>query len=101
MAQQILIGLTLMLTSKGVAGIPRASMVILLGAAASFSLPVAPIFIIIGVDEIMDMARTAVNVLGNCLATVIVAKWEGEFDGEKALRKAGKILESENQEFLG
>jgi proton glutamate symport protein len=83
-AQQILIVLTLMLTSKGVAGIPRASLVILLATAASFGLPVEPIFIILGIDELMDMARTAINVTGNCLATVVVAKWEGEFDSNAA-----------------
>ena len=71
--------LTLMVTSKGVAGVPRASLVILLGTAASFRLPVAPIFIILGIDELMDMARTSVNVIGNCLATVVIAKWEGEY----------------------
>lgn len=71
--------LTLMLTSKGVAGIPRASLIILMGTAASFNLPMAPIFLILAIDELMDMARTSVNVIGNCLATVVVAKWEGEF----------------------
>ncbi|MEI6456162.1 MAG: cation:dicarboxylase symporter family transporter [bacterium] len=76
---QIVMMLTLMLTSKGVAGVPRASLVILLGTATNFGLPVWPIFIILGIDELMDMARTAVNVIGNCLATVVVAKWEGEF----------------------
>lgn len=78
--QQLLMVFTLMLTSKGVAGVPRASLVILLGTAASFGLPVEPIFIILGIDELMDMARTSVNVIGNCLATVVVAKWEGEFE---------------------
>jgi len=78
--QQLVIVFTLMLTSKGVAGVPRASLVILLGTAASFNLPVWPIFIILGIDELMDMARTSVNVLGNCLATVVIAKWEKEFD---------------------
>ncbi len=77
---QLVIVFTLMLTSKGVAGVPRASLVILLGTAASFDLPVWPIFIILGIDELMDMARTSVNVLGNCLATVVIAKWEKEFD---------------------
>lgn len=77
---QLVIVFTLMLTSKGVAGVPRASLVILLGTAASFNLPVWPIFIILGIDELMDMARTSVNVLGNCLATVVIAKWENEFD---------------------
>lgn len=78
--QQLVIVFTLMLTSKGVAGVPRASLVILLGTAASFGMPVWPIFIILGIDELMDMARTSVNVIGNCLATVVIAKWEGEFD---------------------
>lgn len=75
---QIFMVLTLMLTSKGVAGVPRASLVILLGTASAFGLPVEPIFIILGIDELMDMARTSVNVIGNCLATVVIAKWEGE-----------------------
>ncbi len=80
-AQQLLMGFTLMLTSKGVAGVPRSALVILLGTAASFNLPTEPIFIILGIDELMDMARTSVNVLGNCLATVVIARWEGEFKG--------------------
>ena len=76
---QLVMMITLMLTSKGVAGVPRASLVILLGTAASFGLPAWPIFIILGIDELMDMARTAINVIGNCLATVVIARWEGEF----------------------
>ncbi|GEO06502.1 proton glutamate symport protein [Adhaeribacter aerolatus] len=83
--QQLLMVFTLMLTSKGVAGVPRASLVILLGTAASFNLPVEPIFIILGIDELMDMARTAVNVVGNCLASAIVARWEGEFEDNPSL----------------
>ena len=82
--RQLLIVFTLMLTSKGVAGVPRASMVILLGTAASFGLPTWPIYIILGIDELMDMARTSVNVLGNCLATAVIARWEGEFNPELA-----------------
>lgn len=78
--RQLLIVFTLMLTSKGVAGVPRASLVILLGTAASFGLPTWPIYIILGIDELMDMARTSVNVIGNCLATAVIARWEGEFD---------------------
>jgi len=77
--EQIVMVFTLMLTSKGVAGVPRATLVILLGTAASFGLPVWPIMAILGIDELMDMARTSVNVIGNCLATVIIAKWEGEY----------------------
>lgn len=93
--QQLAMVFTLMLTSKGVAGVPRASLVILLGTAATFNLPVEPIFIILGIDELMDMARTAVNVTGNCLATVVVAKWEGEFNenkqGDESIFDVGKI----------
>jgi proton glutamate symport protein len=82
--KQLLIVFTLMLTSKGVAGVPRASLVILLGTAASFGLPAWPVFIILGIDELMDMARTAINVTGNCLATAVIARWEGEFDDQAA-----------------
>jgi proton glutamate symport protein len=82
--QQLLMVLTLMLTSKGVAGVPRASLVILMGTLHSFNLPEWPVFIILGIDELMDMARTSVNVLGNCLATVVVSKWEGEFGKEES-----------------
>jgi proton glutamate symport protein len=79
LGQQLLMVFTLMLTSKGVAGVPRASLVILLATVASFNLPAWPVFIILGIDALMDMARTAVNVLGNCLASAVVARWEGEF----------------------
>jgi proton glutamate symport protein len=78
--KQLLICFTLMLTSKGVAGVSRASLVILLGTAVSFGLPVEPIFIILGIDVLMDMARTSVNVIGNCLATAVIARSEHEFD---------------------
>ena len=77
--QQITMMLTLMLTSKGVAGVPRASLVILAGTLASYGLPLEGVTLILGVDELMDMARTMTNVVGNCLATVVIAKWEGEF----------------------
>jgi proton glutamate symport protein len=83
--KQILICFTLMLTSKGVAGVSRASLVILLGTAVSFGLPVEPIFMILGIDVLMDMARTSVNVVGNCLATAVIARWEKEFDDQAAL----------------
>lgn len=82
--KQLLICFTLMLTSKGVAGVSRASLVILLGTAVSFGLPVEPIFIILGIDVLMDMARTSVNVIGNCLATAVIARSENEFDDEAA-----------------
>jgi proton glutamate symport protein len=74
---QIVMLLTLMLTSKGVAGVPRASLVILAGTLATFNLPIEGIAVILGVDTLMDMARTSVNLLGNCLATAVVARWEG------------------------
>ena len=76
--QQILMVLTLMLTSKGIAGVPRAVPIVLLATAATFHLPTEPIFIILGVDAIIDMARTTVNVIGNCLASAVIARWEGE-----------------------
>ncbi len=78
LSQQLLMMLTLMLTSKGVAAVPRASLVILSGALTQFGLPLEGIAVILGVDAIMDMARTSVNLLGNCLATAIMARWEGE-----------------------
>ena len=78
--KQIVICFTLMLTSKGVAGVSRASLVILLGTVSSFGLPVEPVFIILGIDVLMDMARTSVNVIGNCLATAVIARSENEFD---------------------
>jgi proton glutamate symport protein len=76
-----------MITSKGVAGVPRAALVILLATLNNFlpnGLGAIGIAVIFGVDELMDMGRTAVNVLGNCLATVVVARWEGEFDEKRA-----------------
>ncbi|HWX93220.1 MAG TPA: cation:dicarboxylase symporter family transporter [Terriglobales bacterium] len=81
--QQLLMMLILMLTSKGVAGVSRASLVILLGTVGSFGLPVEPVFILLGIDQLMDMGRTSVNVLGNCLATVVIARWEGDFGGDQ------------------
>jgi len=89
---QLLIVFTLMLTSKGVAGVPRASLVILLGTAASFGMPSWPILIILGIDELMDMARTSVNVIGNCLATIVIAKWEGEL--HPSAKKLEEIVET-------
>jgi len=77
LSTQIVMMITLMLTSKGVAGVPRATLVIILGTCAQFGLPEWPIAVILGVDAIMDMARTAVNVTGNCLASAVVARWEG------------------------
>ncbi len=81
--QQLLMMATLVLTSKGVAGVPRATLVVLLATASTFGLPTAPIAMILGIDALMDMARTMVNVVGNCLASVVVAKWEGVFGQER------------------
>lgn len=82
--EQLLMMGTLVLTSKGVAGVPRATLVVLLATAATFKLPTEPIFVILGIDALMDMARTTVNVVGNCLASAVVARWEGVF-GEEAV----------------
>ena len=84
--QQVMMMLTLMVTSKGVAGVPRASLVILTATLATFGLPLEGAAILLGVDQIMDMGRTAVNVMGNCIATVVVARWEGEFDDDQMRR---------------
>ena len=77
--QQVTLLLTLMLTSKGVAGVPRAALVILAATVASFGLPLEGVALLLGVDTLLDMGRTMMNVVGNCLASVVVAKWEGEF----------------------
>ncbi len=77
--EQIIIVLTLMLTSKGVAGVSRAALVVLAGTLASVGLPLEGVAVLLGVDQLMDMGRTMVNVIGNCLATVVIARWEGEF----------------------
>lgn len=82
--QQLLMMLTLMLTSKGVAGVPRAALVILMGTVASFNLPTEAAVALVGVDVLMDMARTTVNLIGNCLATVVMARWEGEYAASPA-----------------
>jgi proton glutamate symport protein len=97
LGQQITMMLTLMLTSKGVAGVPRSSLVILLGALNSFvpsGLGPIGVAVIFGVDELMDMGRTCVNVIGNCLATAVVGRWEGKFDDGRA-RVFGTQAEAE------
>src|SRR5258705_2252189 len=81
--QQALMLLTLLISSKGTAGVARASLVIVLAAATSFHLPTEPLFLLFAIDQLMDMGRTAVNVLGNCLATVVIARWEHEFPTQK------------------
>jgi proton glutamate symport protein len=77
--QQFVMLLTLMLSSKGVAGVPRGAVVVLSGTISSFNLPVEPVLVILGIDAVLDMLRTSLNVLGNCLATVVIARWEGEY----------------------
>jgi len=79
-SQQLLMMFTLMLTSKGVAAVPRSSLVILSGALAQFGLPLQGVAVILGVDAVMDMARTSLNVVGNCLATVVLSRWDGSFE---------------------
>ncbi len=88
--QQILIMLTLMLTSKGVAGVPRVALVVLTGTLHTFGLPVEGVAILLGIDQILDMGRTTVNLVGNCVATTVVARWEDEFD----YKKMNKFLDS-------
>jgi proton glutamate symport protein len=89
LGQQLVIMLTLMLTSKGMAGIPRASQVILAGTLVTFDLPLEGVILIIGVDELMDMARTTVNLIGNCLATAVMARWEGQAGFDPAPNGSG------------
>jgi proton glutamate symport protein len=89
LSQQILMMLTLMLTSKGVAAVPRASLVILTGALAQFGLPLSGVALILGVDAVMDMARTSINLVGNCLATAVMARWEGELQAPGAVALEG------------
>jgi proton glutamate symport protein len=84
LGQQLAMMVTLLITSKGVAGVPRASLVVLAGVLTTYELPAAGIAVILGVDELMDMARTMVNLVGNCLATVVVGRWEGEFQPDSA-----------------
>lgn len=81
--QQIIIMLALMLTSKGVAGVPRVSLIVLAGTLASFNIPILGVAILLGIDQILDMGRTTVNLIGNCVATVVISRWEKEFDYEK------------------
>jgi proton glutamate symport protein len=88
LGQQIVMMLTLMLTSKGVAGVPRAALVVLMGTLGSFNLPLEGAAILLGIDQVLDMGRTAVNVMGNCLATAVVARWEGVLDDTKMTTQA-------------
>jgi proton glutamate symport protein len=78
LTQQIVLLATLMLTSKGIAGVPRAVIVILMAVASTFQIPATAVLMLLGIDTLMDMGRTAMNVVGNCLAAAVVARWEGE-----------------------
>jgi proton glutamate symport protein len=92
---QLAMVFTLMLTSKGVAGVPRATLVVLLATASTFRLPTEPIFLILGVDAFADMGRTAVNVIGNCLAAAIVARSEGELGAGGSAAESFDALQPE------
>lgn len=81
--QQFVIMIALMLTSKGVAAVPRVSLIVLAGTLASFNIPLMGVAILLGIDQILDMGRTTVNLVGNCVATVVIARWENEFDYAK------------------
>jgi len=83
--QQVMMILTLLISSKGTAGVARASLLIVFGAATSFHLPMEPLFLLFAIDQLMDMGRTAVSVLGNCVACVVIARWEGELHLEEGL----------------
>lgn len=100
--QQLVMMLTLMITSKGVAAVPRAALVILSGTLVSFGLPLEAVAVILGVDELMDMARTTVNLVGNCLATCVMARWEGEFNDNftsDETDEAEQVLANEREKF--
>ena len=81
--QQLVIMFALMLTSKGVAGVPRASLIVLAGTLTSFNIPIIGVAVLLGIDQILDMGRTTVNLIGNCVATVVIARWERVFDYDK------------------
>lgn len=96
-SQQLAIMLTLMLTSKGIAGVPRVALVVLTGTLAGFHIPVIGVAILLGIDQILDMGRTTVNLIGNCVATAVVAKWENAFDYEKMHSFVSTSLEAKKK----
>jgi proton glutamate symport protein len=92
LGQQLLLVLTLMITSKGVAGVPRAAIVILAATVTPFGLPLEGVALVFGVDQLLDMARTTVNLIGNCLASAVMARWENEYSpavGSQSVQVAG------------
>ena len=78
-----MIMIALMLTSKGIAGVPRVSLIVLAGTLTSFNIPILGVAVLLGIDQILDMGRTTVNLIGNCVATVVIARWENSFDYNK------------------
>ena len=86
-----------MLTSKGVAGVPRVSLIVLAGTLASFNIPILGVAILLGIDQILDMGRTTVNLIGNCVATVVIARWERVFDYDKMK----EFVRQSSEESLG
>lgn len=107
--QQMMIMFALMLTSKGIAAVPRVSLVVLAGTLSSFNIPLIGVAILLGIDQILDMGRTTVNLIGNCVATVVIARWENEFDyvkmcefvKESKIKKLNtKIAEQKNEELV-
>lgn len=106
--QQIVMMLALMLTSKGVAAVPRVSLIVLAGTLTSFHYPLIGVAILLGIDQILDMGRTTVNLIGNCVATVVIARWENEFDygkmnefvKEHKMKKMGiPIVEQKHEDY--
>jgi proton glutamate symport protein len=83
LSQQIMLLLTLMITTKGIAAVPRASLVVLAATISAFNLPMEGIAVILGVDHFLDMGRTSINLIGNCVATAVIARWEGVLDDKK------------------
>jgi len=93
--QQLVIMFALMLTSKGIAGVPRVSLIVLAGTLTSFGIPIIGVAILLGIDQILDMGRTTVNLIGNCVATVVIARWENKFD----YYKMSDFIKSKNIKF--
>ena len=81
--QQLIVMFALMVTSKGIAGVPRVALIVLAGTLTSFHIPIVGIAVLLGIDQLLDMGRTTVNLIGNCVATVVIARWENEFDYDK------------------
>jgi proton glutamate symport protein len=99
--QQLIIMFALMVTSKGIAGVPRVALIVLAGTLTSFNIPIVGVAILLGIDQLLDMGRTTVNLVGNCVATVVIARWENEFDYDKMnkfIESSGETLECKSYE---